>query len=452
VTAATAWSRDAIRVTCAASLVIVTALWLSGGGVPALSASPAESVTSVARLSGLLASDLLLIQVFLMARVPLIERTYGQDELARRHRWVGFWSFNLLVLHIALISVGYSLTARTDVVSTLRDLIASYPGVLLAVAGAGALSLVTVSSIRAARRAIRYESWHLLHLYAYLGVGLALPHQLWTGRDFVNSPWATVYWWTAYAVAAGAVLSFRLGLPAWRTLRHGITVTAVTRESHDVITVHLGGRGLHRLRASAGQYFIWRFLDGPGWSRGHPYSLSAAPLPDRVRITAKGVGPDSTRLAALRPGTWVFVEGPYGRLTPARSTGARVALFACGIGITPIRALLEELPFGFGEAVLVHRAHSAEDLTFRAEIDELAQRRGVTVHHLVGPRSIDGVSWLPAGRVADSDTEALAALVPGLPDHDVFVCGPDGWSDALCAGLLAAGVPKDRLHRERFTW
>ena len=80
--------------------------------------------------------------------------------------------------------------------------------------------MVVVTSVRAARRRLRYESWHLLHLYAYLGVGLALPHQLWTGQQFVSSPARTVFWWTFWAVAAGVVLVWRVGLPVVRNLRH----------------------------------------------------------------------------------------------------------------------------------------------------------------------------------------------------------------------------------------
>jgi hypothetical protein len=38
-------------------------------------------------------------------------------------------------------------------------------------AGMVALCMVVVTSFRASRAALRYESWHLLHLYAYLGVG-----------------------------------------------------------------------------------------------------------------------------------------------------------------------------------------------------------------------------------------------------------------------------------------
>jgi DMSO/TMAO reductase YedYZ heme-binding membrane subunit len=93
---------------------------------------------------------------------------------------------------------------------------------LLAVAGTLCLLLVGATSVRAARRRVRYESWHLLHLYAYLGVGLALPHQLWTGQELVSSTGRTVFWWTAWGVAAGAVLVWRLGRPVWRSLRHDL--------------------------------------------------------------------------------------------------------------------------------------------------------------------------------------------------------------------------------------
>ena len=77
--------------------------------------------------------------------------------------------------------------ADAGVLHEIWLLVTVYPGMLLATAGTAALIAVVVTSIRAARRRMRYESWHLIHLYAYLGVGLALPHQLWTGADFTAS-------------------------------------------------------------------------------------------------------------------------------------------------------------------------------------------------------------------------------------------------------------------------
>ena len=446
------WWRDAAGAAAWGSVLVVLGLWVSGRGAQSLTGRPADLLTSLGRLTGLVAADLLLLQVLLMARVPVIERGYGQDELARRHRQVGFWSFNLLILHVALITVGYALGGHTNVVHEAWTITTTYAGMLLAVAGTAALTVVTVTSIRAARRRLRYESWHLLHLYAYLGVGLSVPHEIWTGADFNTNAVARAYWWTAYALAAGAVLIYRIGVPLLRTVRHGITVTSVTRESPDVVTVRMGGRGLHRLPVQAGQFFIFRFLDGPGWSRGNPYSLSAAPRHDRLQITAKDLGDGSGRLAGLRPGTGVLIEGPYGRLTGGARTQAKIAMLACGIGITPMRALLEDLDYAPGDAVLLYRARTAADLVFRADLETLAAQRGITIHYLLGPRDPRRVSWLPRDAGFGSDAAALRQLVPGLTDRDVFVCGPDPWMDTACAAALAAGLPISQLHQERFTW
>jgi predicted ferric reductase len=446
------WWRDAAGVVCWASALVVVALWLRGRGLQGLGSSAGEQLTSLGRLTGLVAADLLLIQVFLMARVPLIERSYGQDELARRHRLIGFWSFNLLLAHVVLITVGYSLTAHAGVLAETWTLVSSYGGMLLAVAATAALTAVTVTSVRIARRRLRYESWHLLHLYAYLGVGLSIPHEIWTGQDFTSSALARLYWWSAYGIAAGAVLVFRVGLPIVRTLRHGITVTGVVRESPDVVTVRMGGRGLHRLPVAAGQFFIFRFLDGPGWSRGNPYSLSAAPRHDRLQITAKNLGDGSNRLARLRPGTKVLIEGPYGKLTGEGRVGRRVAMVASGIGITPMRALLEDLSYAPGDAVLLYRAHSQPDLVFRNDLDALAQERGITVHYLTGRRGTGADSWLPRDHPYLRGGRALRQLIPKLREYDVFVCGPDVWMDSVCAAALAGGLPSEQLHVERFTW
>jgi hypothetical protein len=93
------------------------------------------------------------------------------------------------------------------------------------------------------------------------------------------------------------------------------------------------------LLALAGQFLTWRFLDRQGWTRGNPYSLSAAPDGRGLRITVKELGDNSTRLRALRPGTPVLFEGRFGRLTARARTRRRVALIGAGVGVAPLRAL-----------------------------------------------------------------------------------------------------------------
>ena len=430
------------------SLLLVTYWWVTDRGLKDLGGW-ASGLTSVGRILGLVASVLLLAQVVLMARVPVLEGAFGQDRLARIHRLVGLASFDLMLAHVVAITWGYAAgdVARTP--GTLWGLVVRYPGMLLATGGTVGLCMVVVTSIRAARRRLRYESWHLLHLYAYLGVGLALPHQLWTGRQFLSSPGRTVFWWTAWAVAAAAVLVWRIGLPLSRNLRHALRVTSVVPEGAGVVSVYLTGRRLDRLSVEAGQFLTWRFLDRRGWTRANPYSLSAAPDGRSLRITVQAVGDSSRAALGLRPGTWALVEGPYGRLSARPRTRARVALIGAGVGITPLRALAEGLDYVPGDAVLLQRC-SAEPL-FAAELETLAFERGLRVLDLPGHRRSDG-SWLGAGVGDVDDLTALLDRVPDIAERDVYVCGPEPWTGLVRTTLTAAGLPEDRLHLETFAW
>jgi predicted ferric reductase len=449
----TPWWRDAAGSAAGGSVVVVVALWLAHRGLQDLLAGgPGSALTSLGRLTGLVAADLLLVQVLLMARIPWVERSYGQDTLARRHRLVGFTSFVLMVAHVGLITAGYAAADRAGIAAEAWDFVAHYPGMLLATAGTAMLVMVVVTSVQAARRRLRYESWHLLHLYAYLGVGLALPHQVWTGTEFTSSPLARAYWWTLYAAALASVVAFRIGLPVAVNLRHRLRVRQVVPEAPGVVSVYLAGRALDRLPVRAGQFFVFRFLDGPGWSRGNPYSLSAAPTRDGLRITVKNLGEGSRRLAGLRAGTRVLIEGPYGRLTGDARRARGVTLIASGIGITPLRALIDEFDDPPGAVTLIYRAGAPENFIFRNEIDRLAAARGIRVFYAAGRRVTSRCSWLPESAAHLSDAGALKDLVPGIAAQDVFVCGPDPWMEAVRRAALEAGVPAEQIHLERFDW
>jgi predicted ferric reductase len=445
------WWRDAVGVGAWLSMLVVVALWITGGGIQALG-TVAGALTSLGRLTGLVSADLLLIQVLLMARIPMVERAYGQDELARRHRLVGFWSVNLMMAHLFAIVIGYALAANLNPFVQFWEMTVDYPGMLLALAGTLLLVLVTATSIRRARTKLRYESWHLLHLYAYLGVGLAIPHQLWTGQEFLSSTFATIYWWGLWIAAVAAIAIWRVGVPLYRTFAHDLHVTAVVREGPGVVSVWMRGRNLLDMPVAAGQFFNWRFLSGPGWSRSHPYSLSAAPTDDTLRITVKDLGDGSHALAGVKPGSRVVVEGPYGRLHAGVRTNRLVTLMASGIGISPLRALLEELPAGPGDVTLLYRAHSQADLVLRKEIEAIASRTGARVYYLVGRRLAGRSSWLPGSAASLTDAAALAQLVPDIAANDVFLCGANRWMDAARLAAIECGVPADHIHDERFSW
>lgn len=448
------WWRDASVLIAWGLVLFVVGLWLGGGALSevGLLGSASDAVTSVGRLSGLLASVLILIQVALMARIPRVEQAWGQDELARVHRLVGFTSFTLMLAHVALTMVGYALGTGAGVVATFVDEVLNSPGMLLALASVVAFVLVVVTSIRRARARLRYESWHLLHLYAYLGAGLALPHQFWTGQDFRASAVARVFWLGLYAAVLASVVAFRLVLPLVRSRRHRIVVRQVVAESPDVVSVVMEGRDLHRLPSRAGQFFQWRFLGGPGWMRANPYSLSAAPDGRTLRITARVVGDSSGRLGDLSPGTKVLVEGPYGRLHAGVAVREKYLLVGAGIGITPLRALLEDLPAGAGRTVVINRASCEDDLVLADELRSLAEAKAARVVTVMGARATSRSSWLPEEAAHLGDAEALRAVVPDVADRDVYVCGGADWMDLVVQAAREAGVPPEAIHQERFAY
>ena len=148
----------------------------------------------------------------------------------------------------------------------------------------------------------------------------------------------------------------------------------------------------------------------------------------------------------------MLIEGPYGRLHPGVRTQPKVTLLASGIGISPMRALLEGLPQQPGAVTLIYRARDDADLVLRGEIERIAQRRGARVFYVLGRRLQGRDSWLPEAAAGLSDAEALRQLVPDIASHDVYLCGAPAWMDAAAAAARECGVPASRIHAERFSW
>lgn len=300
------------------------------------------------------------------------------------------------------------------------------------------LLAVGVTSARAVRRRTSHEFWYYVHLLTYAAVFLAFFHQLTLGNEFNGKPVATAVWYALYLGVAALVLWYRILTPVRLNRRHQLRVDSVHQEAPGVYSVVVRGRRLDELAARPGQFFRWRFLgQGLGWT-STPYSLSAPPRPDMMRITVKALGDHSAAVALLRPGTRVWAEGPYGSLTADRATSHHCLLIAVGVGITPLRALFETLP---GEVTLLYRARGVEDLALGGELEAIARLRGAQVlYALNGPR----------GERPRITAESLRAAFPGIAYHDVYICGPHGFAREVYEALRAAGVPDRRIHHESF--
>ncbi|MGW7529915.1 ferredoxin reductase family protein [Streptomyces sp. NPDC054783] len=389
------------------------------------------------RLAGLSGALLMAFQLLLVARLPWLDHRIGMDRLTSWHRRTGFGILWTLLTHAVFITFGYAQASSMDPVNQLVNLAETVEGVLRAVVALALIVLVGAVSARWARRRLAYETWHFIHLYTYAAVVLAFTHQVAAGTTFTSSPAARTYWYSVWGTALGAVLAGRLALPLWRNLRHRLRVSAVVPESDDVVSVYVTGRHLDQLPARAGQFFLWRFLTRDRWWQANPFSLSAAPDGRTLRLTAKAAGDGSAALRHLKPGTRVFAEGPYGAFTTLHRTRPESVLIAGGVGVTPIRALLEDLQ---GHAVVIYRVATDRDAVLYDELCDLALAKGAELHLVTGPIVPD--------RLAPDE---LARLVPDIGARDVFLCGPPGMMTAVLRSLAELGVPKRQIHFERFS-
>lgn len=383
----------------------------------------------------------LAFQLVLVARVPYLDRRIGMDRLTSWHRWTGFTVFWLVLLHPAFILLGYARFDRLPFGREFTGLAAQVP-VLLGMIAAALIIVVAAVSIKAARRRMSYETWHAIHIVLYAVIVLAILHQLVEGSSFKTSLAAEVYWWALWAFALAALIVGRVVLPLRRNARHRLRVAAIVPESDTVVSVHLTGRNLDALHASAGQFFIWRFLGYNRWWQANPFSLSAAPDGRSLRLTAKASGRTSAGLRHVPIGTRVFAEGPYGAFTSLHRTRSSTLLIAGGVGVTPVRALLEELD---GPITVLYRVHTMADAVLLPELQGLAAMKGARIHLLTGRTG--------EGRPPNNpfDPHSLQTLVPDVADRDVFVCGPPAMTAAVVRSLRALKVPAAQIHDERFS-
>ena len=395
-------------------------------------------VTSISQIAALVGSYLALIGLVLVSRISWVEKSVGHDRLVIWHRKLGPWSLYLITVHVLFVIVGYAGVDQVPLAVELWRMILRFPWMLPAVIAFIFFAMAGITSYKKARAKMSYETWWTIHLYTYLAIALSFMHQILTGPMFLSHPLNKAYWAFLYLYTAAIIIVWRFLIPTGRSLRHNLKIEKVVNEGPGVTSIIMKGRKLDKLGAQGGQFFGWRFLQKGQWWISHPYSLSAAPTDKHMRVTVKELGDHSTMVKNLKKGTRVFFEGPYGTFVAGKASKGHIVLVGGGVGITPLRALLEEFDETKSIDVLF-RASKEEDLVLRDELDELAKSRGARVHYLVGSRKVHAM-----------DAKHISKLVPAFADSDVYVCGPTSLVEAVRRACKDAGIPKNRFHDEAF--
>lgn len=400
-----------------------------------------QIITTISRVAALAGTYLALLGLLLVARITWIERAVGHDRLVSWHRKSAPYSLFLILIHVLLVAVGYAANDKVRVGVEIWRLVTTYPWMLPAFVGFLTFMAAGISSYKRVRAKIKYETWWTIHLYTYIAIAFSFMHQVLTGVMFIGHPLNRAYWTGLYIFVAATIITWRVLIPLYKSMRFRLRVAQVDIEAPGIISIYVRGKNLQKLKAEGGQFFNWRFLDRQRWYESHPFSLSAAPTNEMMRFTVKDLGDHSRSLISLQPGTRVMIEGPFGTFTKHQANKSRpILLIGGGVGITPIRALLEELPKN-SDISLIYRTSNDEGLIFLDEINELAREKEVRLHALPGSRNLYPL-----------DSKHLLQLIPNVRECEIYICGPTSLTNVIRESARELEIPKSRVHSEIFEY
>ncbi len=388
---------------------------------------------------GFVAMAVFALEFALIAKIRPVAAAFGMDGLVRLHRRMGYVATALVAGHVgALLANGlpveWLLPWGEFATWEMR----------WGVGAAVALVVLVVTTVERKVLGLSYEHWEWTHnVMAKLVVLLGVAH-LWMFGGFSSEP-----------VMRGVIVAYGAGLvgvvvwlEVWIPLRLWARPWEVVEsklESKDTRTLVLRPKGHGGLQFAAGQ-FAW-LSEGNTLlhKERHPISMSSAPGGETIAFTVKALGDWSGAVVrGEKDRATFYVDGPYGVFTPVRHPGPGYVLIGGGIGVTPLVAMCEEFA-AKGEKGPVWFFYGSEGegtLRFRERLEQLPAK---VVFALEKP----GEGW--RGERGFVNRAMLERYLPeNYRELEYFVCGPEAMMDAMERVLAEMGVPRPRVHTERF--
>ena len=415
-------------------------IYLIHGAIPSLKNFPNQTIQSLAQLFGILTTLSALYGITLAARPRYIENSVGLDVMLVWHRYLGEASAVFLIIHMALELVSRSSLGGYWL--AFKALTGGDSYMALASIGALGFLVITFTSLKTIRRKLSYETWYFIHLTIYGAVLLGFWHQIYLGIDFVNDTTARNYWIALHLLVLVIVIKARLG-SLIKAIFRPLTLSSINQSAHDTLELTLTGSSLSKMKAESGQFAMLRFITPSLWFESHPFSLSAAPKKTGIRFTIKTKG-DATRLLKnLQVGQKVILEGPYGAIVKSQIGTQPTILIAGGVGIAPIRALLEDFT-PENQPHVIFRVKTEDDIVHLQELKQLLSEKKGSLTIITGStRELKTNPFDPA---------YLKSTIPDLALRQAILCGPESMVLAGVRGLLSAGLPSESIHYERSWW
>ncbi len=395
-----------------------------------------KTLLNAGKIAGSLAAALLLLQVWLVARLRWLDRAVSLNRQTLLHRWAGAALLGAAVAHPLLIF------ASEDVTSIPPDW-DFWPEVLGAAALVGLAFLSGVTWVRERER-LPHHWWRMAHRAGALGlVSLVTVHVL-SVTDTYASGWPR---WIVIAAAAAAGLGWLRVAGRWIVRPWRYTVKRVALAGNNVFAVDMAPASGKSLAHAPGQFAFLCLAGETLPPDEHPFTIASAPgRGGRLQFIVRCAGDWTRAVGRLQPGQRVYVQGPYGQFTHwLYPQAARFVMVAGGIGVTPMLSMLRDMAARGStvETLLIWSNRSPEDRAAAQEVEEMSMD-----HDWLSVAHVYTRQGEPRARL---DTNMLARLAgEWRPGTLAFICGPPGMMQSVAAALRELGWPPKALVMEEF--
>ncbi len=378
------------------------------------------------------------LQFIPTARLPFLSEVFPLDTLYVFHHRLSIAAFLLALAHPLILFVHNPYTLK------LLNVLTAPWWARAAVSATVALILLVLTSVKRLSVKLSYEAWRTLHdVLALTVVGFTLYH-IFQVNYYTAAP-VQRWLWAAMGVLWGLMMVYIRLIKPWQLLRYPYEVVALTPERGKTWSLSLKPVGHAGRRFRAGQVAWLSVGHSPFRIEEHPFSYASSDMrPETVGFAIKELGDFTSTVGSLKPGTKVYIDGPYGTFDLDHHPDRNYVFIAGGIGSAPVMSMLRtladrgdkrHLQFFYGNP-------SYETIIFREELDSLQQQLNLDVIHVLEtpPEGWDGETGYITKAVLERH------LLPEFQHCTYFICGPLPMIESVEHALMQLSVSRDTMH------